>query len=343
MRLGYSFTDLAMGGAQAFGVTLAEAMARRGHAVHFTRLKPRFRDVLRGRAAPPEPQLLARLRQVAREVPPETMRTMEVIHLDGFHRPWHKRWYAGVTGRVVETLHSPYSYTVSGPAYSRWLVAVSQFVGKGMCEPHRIIYHGVDTEIFSPAPATPKRYLLGIIGRLHPAKNHELFCRTAVALAAHAPFRVVMIGDYPPHRRRQRQRQLAGLFAALKQARISPTITGVLPPREVAATLNQTMLTLVASHTEGLGLMALESMACGVPVVAGAVGGLPEIIQHGYNGWLVPPGSSATFVKAAANLLQNQLLYRQLSAVAIQTIRSRFLLTRMVGEYEALYREVAGI
>src|SRR4029453_2242481 len=73
---------------------------------------------------------------------------------------------------------------------------------------------------------------------------------------------------------------------------------------------------LVPSRSESFGLVALEAAACGTPVVASAVGGLLTLVDHGHTGFLVARRDPEVFAAYTAEILENQLLARQLSSAA---------------------------
>ena len=82
---------------------------------------------------------------------------------------------------------------------------------------------------------------------------------------------------------------------------------------------------LLPSAQESFGLAALEAMACEVPVVASNVGGLPEVIDHGRNGFLHPPDDLDGMARSALALLTDPVLHRRVAAAAHEKVRSTVL------------------
>ena len=99
-------------------------------------------------------------------------------------------------------------------------------------------------------------------------------------------------------------------------------------------------LLLMPSEMESFGLAALEGMACEVPPIASRVGGVPELVTHGVDGFLAEPGDVATMAGDAIRLLENPSLYEQVSKAARQTALTRFCSTLIIPRYEELYRRV---
>jgi glycosyltransferase involved in cell wall biosynthesis len=88
---------------------------------------------------------------------------------------------------------------------------------------------------------------------------------------------------------------------------------GAVPRNQMPAFWNSVSVAVVPSFREAFGLIALEAMACGVPVVATAVGGLKEIVQEGESGLFVPPGDATALAQALVTLLTNEPLRQRLA------------------------------
>jgi glycosyltransferase involved in cell wall biosynthesis len=84
----------------------------------------------------------------------------------------------------------------------------------------------------------------------------------------------------------------------------------------------------------------LEAIAAGVPVVATAVGGTPELITHGVPGLLVPPGRPEDLANAVVSLLEDASTAEALRGAARRRVEERFSVARMIEAHEALYAEV---
>jgi glycosyltransferase involved in cell wall biosynthesis len=100
-------------------------------------------------------------------------------------------------------------------------------------------------------------------------------------------------------------------------------------------------LFLLPSEQESFGLVALEAMNCGVPVVGTQTGGVPEVVVHGETGFLFPVGEINLMVSAALDLLGNEEKYRHFAAASRQRAR-QFDMEKILPEWESFYYEVLG-
>ncbi|TWT28331.1 N-acetyl-alpha-D-glucosaminyl L-malate synthase BshA [Planomicrobium sp. CPCC 101110] len=96
-------------------------------------------------------------------------------------------------------------------------------------------------------------------------------------------------------------------------------------------------LKLLLSEKEAFGLVLLEAMACGVPGIGARIGGMPEIISPGVNGYLIDLGDVEQAARYALEILTNDELHRQLKTGALETVEKRFHSTSILEQYEAIY------
>ncbi len=99
---------------------------------------------------------------------------------------------------------------------------------------------------------------------------------------------------------------------------------------------------LMPSEMESFGLVALEAMACGVVPVATRVGGVPELITHGDDGYLEPPGDIAAQAARVIELLRDETLHYRMSKAGRWNAAERFCTERIIPQYEKFYQDVAG-
>jgi L-malate glycosyltransferase len=99
-------------------------------------------------------------------------------------------------------------------------------------------------------------------------------------------------------------------------------------------------LLLLPSETESFGLVALEAMACEVPVVASNVGGLPEVVNSGVDGFLVEPRDIGSMAERSLEVLANESRRMEMGKRARETARARFCSTKIIPQYEAYYEKI---
>ena len=99
-------------------------------------------------------------------------------------------------------------------------------------------------------------------------------------------------------------------------------------------------LFLLPSKNESFGLAALEALACGTPVIASSLGGIPEVVIHGETGFLFPLGAVEEMAEAGISLLKDQERWTRFSDAARADSVERFSNDRIIPLYEELYRDV---
>jgi len=175
--------------------------------------------------------------------------------------------------------------------------------------------------------------LVGTLGRLvEPKKGLMVFLAAARSLLRDVPrIRFVLVGDGP---------QRAALEERATREGVSHCTVFAGIRRDVAEVMRALDLFVQPSLWEGFGLTALEAMAAGTPVVATRVGGVPEVIVDGETGLLVPPGDAEALAAACARVLSDRDLAARLGRSGRERVRQHFDIERLVGQIEALYREL---
>jgi D-inositol-3-phosphate glycosyltransferase len=209
----------------------------------------------------------------------------------------------------------------------------------------------VDLGLFRPAPAATARRRLGLdaarvllfVGRLTPIKGLETLLR-ALATAkrnglGRTDVRLVVVGGDKDERwdaDRARLRRLAAQVGVGPWVEFrGPQPQDVLPDYYAAADV-----CLMPSLYESFGMVALEAMACGIPVIGSRVGGLAVTVQDGTTGLLVPEGDVEALAASIARLLEDDGRRRQLGVQAAQWAR-RFGWPDIARAVVRLYAEVA--
>jgi glycosyltransferase involved in cell wall biosynthesis len=331
MKIGFSFIDLAPGGAQNLLVQLAEGMAQRSHQVFFylsnRQVSPSHRD----------PSLCKQISSIAIQVSnPSRLLECDVIQLDGYHSLRHKFVFLSARQKCVETIHSLYSLQRSGPLYMPNLVAVSEYIRSKIHHPARRIYNGIHLPVKN---LLPKNFDICCLGRIHPVKNHSLFLSLCKSLyQERGRLSALIIGGHaanPDYRQ-----EIDHSIQELEKQGVSMTMTGTIPQAEVFSWLEQSKILIIPSLDEGFGRMAVEGMACGLPVVANPVGGIREIIIEGETGFFTMKNNLESFVNRSMVLLDDASLREKMGSAGEKRAKEVFSFEAMANAYEDLYVEV---
>ena len=205
----------------------------------------------------------------------------------------------------------------------------------------RVIPNGVDTSVFRPGDRAAARASLGIdpaariifvaaqIARQNPWKDFAM-AREAVRLAADAlpedDIVLIALGEEAPPEQ-----------AGLAEIRF---LRHELDADAVALHYQAADVYLHPARADTFPNTVLEALACGTPVVATAVGGIPEQITEGATGFLVPAGDARALAERLAQLLSDAALRAELGKRGVEAVRSRFDVRRQVDAYLAWYEEL---
>jgi len=165
---------------------------------------------------------------------------------------------------------------------------------------------------------------------LERIKGCELFIRAAARLAGDDPtmrFTIAGTGS-----RESAIRRLANALGVADRVEFLGYVESVPP---VLAGLD---VLVVPSLSEASSLIAMEALALGVPVIASDVGGLPEVVTHGENGLLVPPGDVEAIASAVTRVVSDREWARALGDAGARRVEERFTVEQMVRGYLGLYR-----
>lgn len=190
-----------------------------------------------------------------------------------------------------------------------------------------VIPCGVDTAWFRPLPARGNPRLppmIVCVARQVKVKNLGLLLESCAALRDRGvEFRCVQVGDGPCRQELEARRAELGLERCIQFA-------GVAEQSQILAWWQRASVAVLTSENEGMPLCLMEAAACGVPAVATAVGGIPELIEDGVTGLLAGPGDAPGLATALQRVLQDRRWAAQLGRAARRRAEQRFALTRQV-------------
>lgn len=177
----------------------------------------------------------------------------------------------------------------------------------------------------------PDTKLIVHVSNFRPVKRASAVVEIFRRIREQIPARLLLIGDGPdlPHAR-----------GVARDLGVADDVEGLGEQEQVVPLLSVADLFLLPSSEESFGVAALEAMACGVPVVASRVGGLPEVIEHGVSGFLHDVDDIDAMAASGIRLLRDPELRDRITAGALQTVHQQFCVDEVVPRYEAFYRTV---
>jgi N-acetyl-alpha-D-glucosaminyl L-malate synthase BshA len=369
-----------VGGSGIVATELAKSLARRNHQVHLISTEPPFRlgDYEAGlafhRVHTPtyplfrEPQYLLSLAnqivQLSREF------SLDIVHAH-YAIPHATAAYlakqilaatpqesGAVVPKVITTLHgTDITLLGSDPSYSETVAfsidqsdgvtAVSESLKNDTYQALpikrdiRVIPNFLECDVHCRRElpelrarlCPPQKYekLIIHLSNFRPVKRVEAVVEIFQQIRQHVRAKLIFVGEGPELNKAMRlvhERELACDVEALGEQ------------DQVVPLLSVSDLFLLPSSQESFGLAALEAMACGVPVVASRVGGLPEVVEDGVSGFLRPVEDSPGMAEAAVTLLTDAELHERFVKAGLSRVRKHFCAKRVVPQYEAYYEEV---
>ena len=251
----------------------------------------------------------------------------------------------------------PFSFTMHGPseffeapkwrldekvARAAFTVAISHFCRSQLMylsdrshwDRIHIVHCGIDPMAFAPNPGRTPRQHIAFVGRLDPVKGADLLLDAVAALRGNHPdLRVSILGDGPHGPRIRARAATLGLSDIV-------TFLGARPSDDVARLLADADLLVLPSFAEGVPVVLMEAMATGIPVIASAIAGIPELVEQGASGLLVPPGDLAALTHAIASLLNDPTRSKDMGQQGRAKVIADFNIGAEVRKLSALFAAV---
>lgn len=188
-----------------------------------------------------------------------------------------------------------------------------------------------DASLLVGAPDSVRRGVL-FVGRLNAQKGvADLIDAAALLQGADA---IDIVGDGPDRATLEAQAARVGIASRVRWH-------GAVAPADVAGFYHRAAVVVVPSRDEGLGLVAVESLLAGAPVVAYRSGGLNDVVSHGESGLLVEPGDRRALAAAIAQLLADPATAARMGRSGRSALLARFSPESVAATYHALYQAVA--
>ena len=209
----------------------------------------------------------------------------------------------------------------------------------GVSSEIRVIHNFINCDLYRPsadragaaayAPAGEK--LLIHISNFRPVKCVLDCIRILAEVRKHAPAHLLMVGDGPD---RGPAEHLA------RELKIAQHVSFLGKQNHVERLIPLAHVLLMPSEMESFGLVALEAMACGVATVGTNVGGVPELIVNGENGFMEPVGDIAAQAARVVSLLTDDALHQRITAAGRTRAQDRFSTEKIIPLYEQYYKDV---
>jgi glycosyltransferase involved in cell wall biosynthesis len=296
-----------------------------------------------------DPAVPAAIRKLARST------SADVVHAHGYKADVYT-WLAlrRQSAVLVSTCHTWYDNDLAVRAYGaldRWalrnydaVIAVSDEVRSRLIragiETRRVhqIRNGIDLRPFADAPEQRRRrresggdFRVGLVGRLAPEKGVDIFLRAASEVLREYPTtEFIVAGDGPDRRELEQLRTTLGLDGKVSLPGQQSDMPGFYASID---------LLVSASRKEGLPIALLEGMASGLPIVATAVGQVPEVIDAESVGRIVQPGNASEIAAAIKQFLRDAPLCVSVGTAARNRVAAEFSADRMTAEYMRVYQQ----
>ena len=203
------------------------------------------------------------------------------------------------------------------------------------------IYNFVDEREYHKKDAEKLKELLGIkdnekviihVSNFRKVKHVPDVVKSFEIMHKEIPAKLLLVGDGP---------EKHPVMEYVKGKAIEKDVLFLGKQENVSELYSISDLMLLLSEKESFGLVLLEAMACEVPCIGTAVGGIPEVIIPGENGYLVPLGDINSVAEYGLKILRDQQLHNQLKHRAVQIVQERFSSSKIVEQYEMMYERVA--
>jgi glycosyltransferase involved in cell wall biosynthesis len=282
----------------------------------------------------------------------------DVVHAHSFRTELAAVFWGKLLRRaptVVRTVHNtddfyaraPYSILARASAAGLdRIVVISDAVGRHVRTVGRLpldkllrIYYGLDVTAWARrngaiADVDGRPPTIGVVARLAPQKGHRVLFDALPRVRERIPdLRVRVVGH-------EELSTVAELRAYAELRGVGDCVRFEGFRADVAELLQELDLFVLPSLWEGFGLVLLEAMAAGRPVVASSVGPVPEIVLDGETGLLVPPGDPVRLADAIVCVLADRSLGDRLGRAGRARVEQRFALDDMVSRTDRLYQEL---
>jgi N-acetyl-alpha-D-glucosaminyl L-malate synthase BshA len=202
------------------------------------------------------------------------------------------------------------------------------------------IYNFIDERVYHKIPShhlkqeyeiMPNEKVVIHVSNFRSVKRVPDVVKSFAKIVAKMPAKLLLVGDGP---------EISIVSQLVDKLHIRDHVLFLGKQENLEELYSISDLMLLLSEKESFGLVALEAMACGVPCIGTNVGGIPEVITDGENGFICDLGDTDGIAEKAIQLLSNEALHQQLSQHAIQIVNEHFQGEKIVQQYEQIYYQL---
>jgi glycosyltransferase involved in cell wall biosynthesis len=247
-----------------------------------------------------------------------------------------RRGIVSPTGRRSLLTLQRHGYRAAQRVVANSAAAADCLVSEGV-GPEKVVVipNGIDLNPFNVPRTTALGPIVTTVANLRQGKGHEVLLRAAARVLRQRPdVTFQFVGEGPLR---------AGLEQEAEDLAIGAAVRFLGHRGDVPAILRGSTAFAFPSLMEAFPNGVMEAMAAEIPVIASDVGGIPELVEHGRNGLLVPPGDDAALADALLSVLGDRGRADELAAAGRRTIEQRYSFDRMVRDFETLYRETLAL
>ena len=199
------------------------------------------------------------------------------------------------------------------------------------------VYNFIDDRIYQKSDAHALKAEFGIredekviihVSNFRPVKRVQDVVKSFAKIASVMPAKLLLVGDGP---------EMTIVCKLVRKLGLDSQVIFLGKQESLEELYSISDLMLLLSEKESFGLVALEAMACGVPCVGTNVGGLPEVINHGVNGFICEVGNIEEISSKALAVLNDKNIHKQFSNHSIETAKTKFNADQIVEQYEQIY------
>ncbi|KQL53726.1 N-acetyl-alpha-D-glucosaminyl L-malate synthase [Heyndrickxia shackletonii] len=357
-----------VGGSGVIATELGKLLAERGHEIHFItssipfRLNKMYHNIYYHQVEVNQyavfqypPYDIALASKMAEVVKRENLQILHV-HYAIPHAICAilAKQMAGTDVKIVTTLHGT-DITVLGydPSLtdairfgiekSDYVTAVSKaLVGQTneLIQPQKeiqTVYNFIDERVYKKVNSNHLREEYGIlpnekviihVSNFRAVKRVQDVVKAFAKISKSIPAKLLLVGDGP---------EMTVVCRLVNELNLSNRVLLLGRQDNLEELYSISDLKLLLSSKESFGLVALEAMACGVPCIGTNIGGIPEVIKDGKNGYICEVGDIEAIAEKALYLLTDPVLHEEFSRNAVASVKEDFMSRNIVGEYEEIY------